>query len=287
MTDLELAVIVPCHNEETTLGVQLDALTAQEWDGAWEIVIVDNNSTDDTVAVANSYAGGPIPLRVVSATEGRGVAYARNAGARSTDATSIAFCDGDDMVFPGWTAAIGTALRSDSLVVGTLEADHLNEPWLARSRPMGGADRLPTFGATPFARGNNCGMRRTVWEQLDGYREDFEGLEDIEFSLRANAAGFAITLAPGALVAYRFRPGLRAVWSQGFFYGRGRPALAVQAATLGLRPPPRFAGLKSWLWLVVRLPTVVTRRGRYAWVWTLANRCGVVRGALAQRRLFV
>lgn len=283
---LDLAVIIPCHNEAETLPAQLDSLQAQDWDGSWEIVVVDNRSTDHTVAVAQRYAAGPVPVRVVQATERAGVAYARNRGVRETDARSVAFCDGDDVVHPGWTAAMGNALRTESLVTGTLDGDRLNEPWLARTRPMGSSETLPRFGRVPFARGNNTGMHRSVWAELDGYDEDFEGLEDIEFSVRAAGAGYQPALVPDARVAYRFRSGLRATWRQGVYYGLGQPCISARAAELGLDGPGRFRGLKSWAWLAVRLPTVATRAGRHAWVFTLAVRCGVLRGAIRNRRLF-
>lgn len=284
---LDLSVIIPCHNEATTLPAQLDSLTAQQWDGDWDIIVVDNRSTDETTEVAARYSGGPVPVRVVSATEQAGIAYARNSGVRETDARSVAFCDGDDVVCPGWTAAIGEALRDDALVTGTLDGDQLNEPWLARTRPMGSRDALPHFGAVPFARGNNTAMHRALWEELDGYDEDFDGLEDIEFSVRAAGAGYTPRLVTDARVAYRFRSGLRATWRQGIYYGRGRPWIAQQADALGLAGPGRFDGLKSWAWLVARLPTLATRAGRHAWVFTLAVRCGVVRGAVKTRRLFI
>lgn len=282
----DLAVIIPCHNEAETLPAQLKSLQAQEWHGDWEIIVVDNRSTDGTAAVAETYAGGPVPLRVVSATERAGIAYARNSGVRQTDARSVAFCDGDDVVFPGWTAAIGDALTDQPLVTGTLDGERLNEPWLARTRPMGSSDDLPRFGDVPFARGNNAAMHRTLWEELDGYDEEFDGLEDIEFSVRAAGAGYRPTLVPDARVAYRFRSGLRATWRQGIYYGRGRPWIAQEADRHGLPGPGRFDGLRSWVWLVARIPTLATRAGRHAWVFTLAVRCGVMRGAIRTRRVF-
>ncbi|MEM7142219.1 MAG: glycosyltransferase [Actinomycetota bacterium] len=284
---LELSVIIPCHNEATTLPHQLEALLAQEWDGEWEIIVVDNNSTDDTGDVARRHRGGDVPVRVVRATDKAGIAYARNSGVRVSDARSIAFCDGDDVVAPGWTEAIGDALRNHPLVTGTLDGDRLNEPWLARTRPMESADRLPTFGDVPFARGNNTAMHRALWDELGGYDEEFDGLEDIEFSVRAAGAGYRPTLIPAARVAYRFRSGLRATWRQGIYYGRGRPAIAANAERLGLRGPGRFDGLKSWAWLALRSPSLLTRSGRHAWVFTLANRWGVVLGAVKARRVFV
>lgn len=283
---LELSVIIPCHNEAETLPAQLDSLLAQDWAGEWDIIVVDNRSTDDTAAVAERYSGSRVPVRVVSANEQAGIAYARNSGVRQTDAHSIAFCDGDDVVMAGWTAAMGEALRDDALVTGTLDGDQLNEAWLAKTRPMGSSDELPRFGQVPFARGNNTAMHRSLWEELDGYDEDFDGLEDIEFSVRAAGAGYSPRLVADARVAYRFRSGLRATWRQGIYYGRGRPWISQQAEAMGLGGPGRFDGLKSWAWLLSRVPTLATRTGRHAWVFTLAVRWGVVRGAIKTRRLF-
>jgi len=282
--DLELSVIIPCHNEAATLAQQLDALVAQEWDGSWDIIVVDNRSTDRTADVAADYAGGPIDVRVVDAPERAGIAYARNSGVRVTDARSVAFCDGDDVVHPGWTKAMGDALRERALVSGTLDADSLNEPWLTETRPMGCKDGLPHFGQIPFARGATSGMHRSLWSTLDGYDEDFDGLEDIEFSIRAAGLGVSPALVSDARVAYRFRSCLRSTWHQGIYYGRGRPRMAAQAAALGLSGPTRYAGLRSWAWLVVKAPTLRTRAGRHAWVFTLANRWGSLRGAIRQRK---
>ena len=160
------------------------------------------------------------------------------------------------------------------------------KPWLAKTRPMGASETLPRFGQVPFARGNNAAMHRSLWEELEGYDEDFDGLEDIEFSVRAAGAGYSPTLVPAARVAYRFRSGLRATWRQGVYYGRGRPWIARNAESYGLSGPGRFDGLKSWAWLALRSPTLVTRAGRHAWIFTLAVRWGVVLGAIKMRRVF-
>lgn len=281
-SDVELAVIVPCHNVEATLGRQLAALVEQDWHGSWIIVVVDNGSSDETSTVAKRFADRGV--HVLRADDGRGVAYARNAGARAVRARSVAFCDGDDVVHPGWVSALGEALRDHELVVGTVESSSLNPPWLAASRPMAPAGELPRFGTLPFARGNACGMRRSLLlETLGGFDESFVGLEDIELSLRAHHAGVTPVLVPEAVVAYRFRDSLVEVWRQGTYYGRGRPALVRTMAELGLPVPSLLSGLRSWLWLLWRLPGLRTRSGRYLWVWVLANRIGVLRGIVAGR----
>lgn len=283
----DLAVVVPCHNEESTLGEQLSALVAQTWDGGtWEIIVVDNNSTDGTVAVAQSFGERGVRLRVITANEKAGVAYARNAGICATDARSVALCDGDDVVQDGWVAAFGEAMKTAELAVGTLDVDAINPEWLARSRPADAARDLPHFGETPFARGNNCAVRKTVWEELGGWDEGFVGLEDIEFSLRARAAGYQAVLVPDAVVSYRYRPDWRDSWNQGVFYGRGRPELRRRAQALGLEPAPSSVSLKSWAWLVVNLPGLRSKQGRHAWIWVLANRIGELQASKGVRPLW-
>lgn len=282
----EFAAIVPCHNEADRLGEQLDALCEQRWRGRWEIVVVDNNSTDGTGDVARRHPCA-VPVRVVDASDGAGVAYARNAGVRASEAPTFAFCDGDDVVEPGWVAAMASALREHELVAGAVDARRINPAWLAAARSSDGHDRLPTLGSIPFARGNNCGMHRTVWERLNGYDEDFVGLEDVEFTLRARQIGIEPVFVADAVVNYRFRDDLGSVWRQGQYYGIGQPALETFAASLGLAGRGRFGGLKSWAWLVLHLPDLRHRAGRYGWVWVLANRIGVLRGAIKERTLYV
>lgn len=283
--ELALAVVIPCHNVEQTLAAQLDALVGQRWTRPWGIVVVDNRSTDSTVEVARRY--GDQGVRVVTADDGRGVAYARNAGARAVRSDAVAFCDGDDVVGPGWVAAIGDGLFEADIVSGQLETNLLNPAWLADSRPMSRPGSLPTFGTVGFASGCNCGVRRGVLDELGGFDESFVGLEDIEFSLRARARGFDIRPVPDAVVSYRFRTAAGDVWRQGVFYGRGRPALIALAKELGLPGPGRFEGLRSWGWLVLNAHRATSRGGRFLWLWVLANRIGVLRGALARRSVFL
>jgi glycosyltransferase involved in cell wall biosynthesis len=280
---MDLTVVVPCRNVEGTLAAQLRALAAQQWDGAWEVIVVDNGSTDGTAAIAHEFDGDCPGLRVVDARDGVGVSYVRNCGVRASIAEAVVFCDGDDIVEPGWVAAYGAALLAHELVTGPLDLFTLNRPELARARGTASADCIPMFGSVPFARGNNCGMQRTTFEQLGGFDESFIGLEDIELSMRAAALGIPVHLVPGARVQYRYQRSARALWRQGIFYGRSVPDLALRARRLGLEAPPRWAGLRSWGWLGVHLPDLRTQDGRLGLLWVLANRIGTLLGAVDVR----
>ncbi|MCO5321150.1 MAG: glycosyltransferase [Microthrixaceae bacterium] len=282
---LELAVVVPCHNVEHTLAEQLESLVTQRWEQPWGIIVVDNNSTDNTLEVAMAYVDRGV--RVVQASAGRGVAYARNTGIRASNARAVALCDGDDVVHSGWVEAMGNAVSEHDLVSGSLETTSLNPDYLARSRPMGVSDRLNTFGSTPFASGGNCAMRVEIFEHLGGFDEHFDGLEDIEFSLRANKLGIEVVLEREAKLAYRMRPEPGDTWRQGQFYGAGRPLLIQRALELGLDAPSRWQGIRSWTWLLLKLPRARTRAGRYQLLWVLAFRLGVLKRAVQLRRPYI
>ena len=81
----EISVIVASRNAAATIAETLEGLSAQEWDGAWEIVLADNGSTDDTVAIFREHAGRHpgIPMRLVDAGQRRGKSHALNVGIRA------------------------------------------------------------------------------------------------------------------------------------------------------------------------------------------------------------
>ena len=93
---MDLCVVVPAHNEEQVLDQQLQALLAQDWEGDWEIVVVDNRSTDGTSDLVERYAARTDNLRLLRADRKADKAYAVNEAAASTTAPALAFCDADD-----------------------------------------------------------------------------------------------------------------------------------------------------------------------------------------------
>ena len=54
---MKITVIVPCYNAASTIANELQALTAQQYAGAWEVIVVDNGSQDQSIAVAESLDG--------------------------------------------------------------------------------------------------------------------------------------------------------------------------------------------------------------------------------------
>lgn len=281
---MDLSVIVCAHNEERHLASQLRALLEQEWSGQWEVIVVDNASTDHTAVIAGDFAQHHPTMRVVNASERKGKGYALSVGVRAATSDLIAFCDADDIVAPGWLAALVEGLARHDVVTGPHELDLLNPPWLANSRGRSIQEPLGSFfGIFPCIRGAGWATHRRVWDSLGGVREDFSAGEDAEFSLRCWRAGVGIAGVPDAVVHYRYRDSPRALWRQGLAYGRSRPRIARMLADAGLPRPERFAGARSWMLLVLRAHTLLNRQGRAQWLWIAGNRSGQLLGSFSER----
>ena len=98
----KISVILPVHDRADVLPRAIESVLAQEL-GDFELVVVDDGSKDDSVAVARSY--GDPRINVIELGENRGGNVARNAGVRAARAPLIAFLDSDDRYLPnklGW-----------------------------------------------------------------------------------------------------------------------------------------------------------------------------------------
>jgi glycosyltransferase involved in cell wall biosynthesis len=286
---VDLSVVIAARDAAETLDEQLTALAAQEWHGAWEVVVVDNGSTDDTRGIVRRSAERWPALRLVEATDGVGPAFARNVGAREATGRSLAFCDADDVVAPGWLAAVGDALDTAEFVCGPIDIETLNPPWLAASRGTTGTTAAAVFeGRFPFASSCNLGIRRARFLAANGFDEDLLVGEDIDLSMRLFVAGVTLAYVPGALVRYRFRPTLRSTFDRAVAYGRARPLIAERwRARVPGAEVPRFRGVRNYGWLVRHAPTLTSRAGRARWLWVAGQLAGTVSGSRRVGRLYL
>ncbi|HKN38499.1 MAG TPA: glycosyltransferase [Acidimicrobiia bacterium] len=285
---VELSVVIPVRDAAAVVPDQLGALRAQRWEGHWEVVVaLDAGSADATADVVGRYADGWPRLRIVDAPPGGGPGSARNVGAAAAAGSALAFCDADDVVAPGWVAAMGDALRHHEFVTGPLELDRLNPTWLVESRGRSFADRRPVYeGIFPYASSCNLGVRRPVFERAGGFDAAWRVGEDIELSMRLWLSGIVLHFEPGAVVHYRYRPTLRSTYRQARSYGRVRPLLAERLRRAGRPAPNRSAGLRNWAWLVRHVRLLAGRPGRAKWLWVAGQRVGSLEGSWRVRRLY-
>lgn len=280
-------MVIPARNEQATIRRQLAALTSQAWDGEWEVVVVDNGSTDRTASIVAEMASEDPRIRLIH-EETPGLCHARNAGIASARGESIAICDADDEVSDGWVAAMGGALRHAEFVTGPAELDRLNPSWVADSRGRSAASAMPTFyDLFPYPNGNNIGLHSDLVERIGWFDQDFIGSEDAEFGLRAHLAGVRLEFVREAAVHYAYRTTAKQLWRQGFGYGQARPGVAGALRAAGRPGPSPFAGWKSWAWLALNLYRAVSTEGRARLAWVAGNRFGHLMGSWRHRTLLI
>ena len=283
--EIALTVVVPVFNGADTMRAQLDALVAQRWDRAWEVLVVDNDSTDETPTIIEEYVDRHERFRTTRAPGQHNLAYVRNVAVADARGRSVAFCDDDDEVGDGWVGAIGTALDDHRVVASCMEYELLSDPDSLEGRgdfQSRGVERL--FGY-PIVNGAS-GWRRDLWLSLGGNDEalDFAG-EDHDMALRAHLAeGVEPFFCKEAVYHCRRRSGFAATFRQAQRYGRSQALLYRRYGQS--RPDVRLtlpAALARWWWLATHVLALRDRSHRTLWAWRAGLRVGRLSGSFRQR----
>ncbi|WP_406195082.1 glycosyltransferase [Kitasatospora sp. NBC_01560] len=285
-----VSVVMPARNAEPTLAAQLEALRRQTYPDQWELVVVENGSSDGTPALLRSWQRRMPQLRVVDVAGACGVNGARNIGCRCARGEFVLCCDADDVVAPGWMAALVDALRTSPAVGGALERRLLNTRVALAARPPKEADALlDTFGFLPYPAGANCGFHKELWARLGGFDESYRyGGDDVEFFWRAQLAGYRLAFSPDAVVHYRLRGDAPAIARQLYRYGRSHPKLYRDFAGHGMPASRPGDAARAWCRMLAHLPDLAGRAdGRAAWLAQLSLRAGRMAGSVGHRRWYL
>ncbi|MGO4612689.1 glycosyltransferase family 2 protein [Nocardia sp. 2YAB30] len=278
-----VSVVIPARDAATVLPGQLAALSRQQYPGAWEVVVADNGSSDDTVAVAIEWRPKLPRLRVADASSRKGINHARNVGAAEARGDFLIFCDADDSATPGWLLAMAKASHTADLIGGYPEPYVVHNQHARTWRPPQPRDRLPEMmGYRPYAVGASLGVHAQVFHAVGGFNEAYGGGGDeVEFCWRAQNYSYTMAFAPDAVMRYRQREQLWPVVRQGYCFGRADAQLMRDFRPHGLRPVPVKAAARSWYHLIRRTPELIypQRAGRwwYGAAWRLGRLVGSIR----------
>lgn len=283
-----LSVVIPAYNAVTTIGEQLEALAAQHWSRPWEVLVVNNRSTDGTVAVALGYASRLPRLRVVDASERQGAAYAMNTGVRAAASDHIAFCDADDVVAAGWVRAMGDALMHHAFVSGPLENRRLNTSPLTRNRYNSQTEGVQAYTEPPFlphAGAGNMGVRRSLFDTVGGFDESFEACFETDFCWKVQLRGVPLTPVHEAVVHVRYRDNVRALVRQAEKYAEYNVALYKRYRQLGMPKLGIKNGMAAWTSLTRNVSDLTRTDCRARYLWDLGWRIGRLKGCFKYRVL--
>ena len=264
---MKVTVILCTYNRCQSLAKTLESLAASTLPGwiDWEVLVVDNNSIDQTREVVEDFCLH-YPGRFRHLFEPRqGLSYARNAGIREARGSILAFTDDDATVEPDWLCNLTSGLLAGECAgAGGRIVPVWAKPlpsWLSIDDPQ-------TMGpfvafdlgekACPLTRppyGANMAFRREAFQTYGGFRVDLgrsatnlQGREEIEFANRLLAGRERLKYEPGAVVrhpASKDRMTKRYVLKWSFWYG--------YSEIVDLGPPDAR-------WLLGRIPLYLFRR---------------------------
>ena len=97
-----VSIIIPAHNAAKYIGEQLDSLHNQQYDGLFEVIVVDNLSTDNTMYEVEKFQQKMSNLSIIKATDKPSASYAMNVGIAASKGEAIISIDADDVTADGW-----------------------------------------------------------------------------------------------------------------------------------------------------------------------------------------
>ena len=158
-----VSVIVPIYNAGENLRVTLESLKAQDLKDA-EFILVDDGSTDGSLAVCREFAADDPRFRVLTGPNG-GVCVARNKGLDAARGKWIAFCDADDRVRPEiYTTLLDLAAKEDAELVSGAVCD------IGPNKTTSGILDFPISGDAETIRGRQAVIDRAFYPLLNNLR---------------------------------------------------------------------------------------------------------------------
>ena len=231
---LKLSVIIPARNEEDCLGECLRSLVAQsesvfQLGRDWEIIVIDDNSTDQTYAVASGFTGVTI-LRAPTLQKGwTGKANAVWAGAKAARGEWLLFTDADTIHEPGHlTLAIVEAERHNVAMLSYSPRQIVTGLWQRALMPLVFSELSLTYPPAKVsdpethlaaANGQFLLIRRDVYIRIGGHEAVADAvLEDVELAniIKRRKLGLRFRYAPEAVSTrmYRNFPAMFEGWSK-------------------------------------------------------------------------
>ena len=203
VTAYRISVIIPNRNSAETIGLCLEALFASTHD-AFEVIVVDDGSTDDSVAIINHY-----PCTLLRLRDHCGTAAARNRGARISRGSLLFFIDADCLVEKDTLAIAERAaarLGPDTVLGGSYTLRPHDQGFFSMFQSAFiRCCELKDIHNPNYVAGHAMVVPAPLFRASGGFAEDVRPiLEDVEYSHRLRRQGYRLVMEPGLQVRHIF-----------------------------------------------------------------------------------
>jgi len=253
-----VSVVVIAHNEEGVIGRCLESLLSQRWD-EFEVVLIDDASTDETLRVALSTARSDTlgRIRVFPLGKRVGVSRAFNLGVSLSRYPVLAFTGSDCMPSPGWIAELVRAMGRERTQAATCRVSSSQGTRWARAedRKIEAWTRGRLRRNLPFLIGANMAITRELFNDLGGFDEGLVSKVDRDLGRRILESGHGISYAHGARVDHEHPARLSEYFGRGRWYARGLCAYNLKHHGAWYRGSD-FWRMTELVWLLLSLATL-------------------------------
>ena len=231
-----VSVIMPAYNAATTIAEAIESVRAQTAPN-WELIVVNDGSTDNTVEIVASLAAQDSRIRIVNRLNG-GESAARNTGIAEARYDWLVFLDADDWILPAYLERVTKELAADP----ALDAVHCGWARIALDgtrvvetyRPPTG-DLFPTLARRAAFPVHACIVRKSLVETAGGFDTTLRKSPDWDLWQRIARAGANFGDVPEILAHYRMTPHSASLEAEQMF------ADGLTVLKRGHAPDPRVA----------------------------------------------
>jgi mycofactocin system glycosyltransferase len=241
-----VTVIIPTKDRRNELAECLESVFSQEYPGDLvEVVVVDDGSTDGTDKLLND-----LPCKVLSNSRTRGQSHCRNKGAEVAQGEILAFLDSDCVASPTWLKELVPSFQWNEVgAVGGYVDGYFEESSLDRyekaSSPLNMGARILSAAndaSTLYTPTCNLLVRKEVYKEVSGSREEMSVGEDVDLCWRIRAGGHRLLYVPYGAVKHKHRSMLQNMLRRRAQYGTSEALLySLHRKRKTLQAPPLAA----------------------------------------------
>jgi glycosyltransferase involved in cell wall biosynthesis len=268
---VKVSVLLPVRNGEPYLRLQLEALERQVCSVPWEVIVIDNGSTDESASTAAEFATRLPGFKLLrESTPGKPSAV--NRGVAEARGSQLIFVDSDDEADENYVQKISEALDEFDVVGGRIDVEKLNPP--GARVDMVTNDGIPVYhNFRPGLPGCITSIRASMAQKVGPLDATLLIGEDVDYTWRAFALGASFGRQPAAVMHIRRPQSPREAFKKSRTYARASVWMYERYRSQGLKRRSIRNALGPLRWTLVDV-----RNGDPARWWKLAWQLGTIVG---------